>query len=68
MSSGRWRLGSLLVGSALVVGTAVLVAKNEKLRRKVAKAADKVNRVLRQNVERVAARRRPRPPAGAPTV
>lgn len=66
MSSGRSKLGRLVVGSALVIGTAVLVAKNERLRSGVARAADSVDRFLKEAAERLAARRRRRPPEGTP--
>lgn len=62
----RSKLGTLLFGSALVAGTAVLVAKNERVRNKVLRAANTVDRVVRDTIEKVAARRRPRPPAGVP--
>ncbi|MBI2840514.1 MAG: hypothetical protein HYX75_19515 [Acidobacteria bacterium] len=66
MLFGRSKLGTLLFGSALVAGTAVLVAKNERVRKKVLRTANTVDRVLRETIAKVAARRRPRPPAGAP--
>ncbi len=66
MLFGRSKLSTLLFGSALVAGTAILVARNERVRTKVLRAASTVDRVLRETIEKVAAHRRPRPPAGAP--
>ncbi|MEW6365609.1 MAG: hypothetical protein AB1714_13355 [Acidobacteriota bacterium] len=71
MIVGHSKLGGLLFKSALIVGTAVLVAKNEKVRRHVTDTTDAVTRFLTEFYEKFTGPKRgkdqaPAPPAGTP--
>ena len=73
MIVGHSKLGGLLLKSALVVGTAVLVAKNDKVRRHVTDTTDAVSRFLTEFYEKFTGPKRdkdqtPGPPPGTPEV
>ncbi len=71
MIVGYSKLGGLLFKSALVVGTAVLVAKNEKVRRRVTDTTDAVTTFLTEFYEKVTGPKQgtdQTPPPGTPEV